>query len=152
MAQVYKDVQKFIKYSRDFGWEPIALTVKNPSVPLFDKMQKSDIPADCKIYKARTFEPGYETKKTLFYGEKGGYFRRSIVNLLSFLKKNLLVPDPQISWWPGLLLSLFQAIKREGVDCIFVSAPPFSTLMAVTFVGRLFHVPVILDFRDDWGF
>ena len=74
------------------------------------------------------------------------------MRVLRLMKNNLLVPDPQISWWPGLILSLFQVIKREGVNCIFVSAPPFSTLMAVAFVGRLFQVPVIIDFRDDWRF
>jgi glycosyltransferase involved in cell wall biosynthesis len=143
---------KFIKYLREFGWEPMALTVKNPSVPLFDAWQKSDIPGDCKIFKARTLEPSYKTKRSLFYEKEGGYLKRFLLNLLGSAKNRLLIPDPQISWWPGLALTLFQVAKREGLSCIFVSAPPFSTLMAVTFVGKLFGVPVIVDFRDDWKF
>jgi len=143
---------KFIKYLREFGWEPMALTVRNPSVPLFDTRQRSDIPPDCKIFTARTLEPNYATKKRLFYEKGGGYLKRLLSSLLGFLKNRLLIPDAQISWWPGLLLTLFRVTKREGLHCIFVSAPPFSTLMAVTFVGKLFRVPVVVDFRDDWRF
>jgi hypothetical protein len=35
---------KFIKYLNYFGWDPIVLSAKNPSVPLYDPCQLVDIP------------------------------------------------------------------------------------------------------------
>jgi glycosyltransferase involved in cell wall biosynthesis len=143
---------KFIKYLKDFGWEPIVLSVKNPSVPLFDSKQISDIPAQCTVYKAKTFEPQYKLKRIFFDGKKNNRGKRIVKGILKWVKNKLMIPDPQILWWPGLFLSLFKIIKKESIDCLFVTAPPFSSLVPVIFVGRLFRIPVVPDFRDEWGF
>ena len=143
---------KFIKYLRDFNWEPIVLSVKNPSVPLFDSKQVADIPPQCIIYRARTFEPQYKLKRIFFDGEGNNRDKIRIKGFLRWVKNKLMIPDPQILWWPGLFLSLFKIIKREAVNCLFVTAPPFSSLVPVICVGKFFRIPVVADFRDEWGF
>jgi len=143
---------KFIKYLEEFAWEPIVLSAKNPSVPLFDSKQMSDIPPQCTIYRARTFEPNYKLKTIFLAGKDKNGDRRDIRRVLKWLKNGLMVPDPQILWWPGLFLCLLKIVKKESVDCLFVTAPPFSSLVPVICVGRLFRIPVVADFRDDWGF
>lgn len=142
-------VAKFIKYLREFQWEPLVLTVANPSVPIVDAAMLRDIPIGVKIYHAASFEPSYAQKQLL--GAPGGGGAR----LKLFAKKilsGLLLPDVQVLWWPGLIRSLISIIRKEKPDCIFVTAPPFSCFLPVVAIGYFFKVPVIADFRDEWTF
>ena len=143
---------KFIKYLKYFGWEPIVLSVKNPSVPLYDPHQTDDIPPGTRIYRARTLEPNYKLKRKFIAGEDKNTNSGNIIKFMKWFKNGLMIPDPQILWWPGLFLSLLKIIKKESLDCLFVTAPPFSSLVPVVFVGKLLGIPVVIDFRDDWRF
>ncbi|OGU23037.1 MAG: hypothetical protein A2X85_14335 [Geobacteraceae bacterium GWF2_54_21] len=140
---------KFVKFLRRFGWEPVVLTVSNPSVPLLDTSMQKDIPADIKIYKARTLEPSYKAKQTFKAAkDTGGGLKALIKKYLSMF----LLPDPQILWWPGLVVELIKVIKTEKPACLFVTAPPFSSFIPVAAIGKLFGIPVVLDYRDEWVF
>jgi len=143
---------KFIKYLNYFGWEPIVLSVKNPSVPLYDPCQIIDIPPSTKIYKARTLEPNYKLKRKFTTGKDKDRNSKNITKLMKWLTNGLMIPDPQILWWPGLMLTLWKIIRKESVDCLFVSAPPFSSLVPVVYTGKALGIPVVVDFRDDWRF
>ena len=143
---------KFIKYLKHFGWDPIVLSVKNPSVPLYDPYQIIDIPTSTKIYKARTLEPNYKLKMKFTAGKDKDRNSKNITKFIKWFKNGLLIPDPQILWWPGLMLTLWKIIKKESLDCLFVSAPPFSSLVPVVFMGKSLGIPVVIDFRDDWRF
>ncbi len=141
---------KFVKYLRNFGWEPIVLTVANPSVPLLDESLLKDIPAGVRVYRAHTLEPSYGTKKRY-----GGVAVGMCAGLKERLKKIIacvLLPDIQVLWWPGLVLQLLQIIRAERPDCLFVTAPPFSSLVPVVILANLFNIPVVIDFRDEWSF
>lgn len=143
---------KFIKYLRGFKWEPVIVTAKNPSVPVLDISLLRDIPFGTKIHRARTLEPSYGVKQ-LFAEKKGNdRFEDKKERFLAFLKSLLMMPDPQVLWWPGLILKLWKVIRKERPDCLFVSAPPFSSLVPVVFLAKVFHKPVVIDFRDDWRF
>lgn len=141
---------KFVKYLRAFGWEPIVLSVSNPSVPVLDVSLLKDIPAGVKVYRARTLEPSYMLKSRIS-GDKAGLFARTARGLKSLLLLFLL-PDLQILWWPGLLLQLLRILSLEKPDIVFVSAPPFSSFVPTVFAASLFGVPVVLDYRDEWSF
>ncbi len=140
---------KFVKYLQKFGWEPVVLTVSNPSVPLIDTTLPKDIPEGVQIYRALTFEPSYKVKHA-FADNQG---KRSGAKV--FLKRcisMLLLPDLQVLWWPGLIFKLFKVIINEKPLCLFVTAPPFSSFIPVITLGKLFGIPVVLDFRDEWEF
>ena len=49
-------------------------------------------------------------------------------------------------------MSLIKVVLLERINCLFVTAPPFSALVPVAFVGKIFGLPVVADFRDDWHF
>lgn len=141
---------KFVKYLREFGWEPVVVTVVNPSVPLLDDSLLNDIPAGVKIYRARTLEPSYSTKKE-FVSSGAGVSARIKVWLKNRLA-SVLLPDVQVLWWPGLLVKLFEVLRVERPDCLFVTAPPFSSFIPVVAMGKFFKVPVVVDFRDEWSY
>lgn len=139
---------KFVKYLRDYGWEPVVLSVANPSVPVKDYSLEKDIPVGVHVYRAKTFEPSYKVKQ----GFKGGGALVSLKKMAKRLLSPLLLPDLQVLWWPGLIRVLFVAIKKEQPVCLFVSAPPFSSFIPVVVVGIFLRIPVVLDYRDEWTF
>ena len=107
-------VSKFVKYLRGFGWEPIILTTSNPSVPLQDTSLLKDIPADVRIYKARTLEPSYAIKKGTGSHPLNS-LRNKIMNYSKNISKNILLPDAQILWWPDLIKTLVIILKTENI-------------------------------------
>lgn len=143
-------VTKFVKYLREFSWEPLVLTVSNPSVPIVDDTLLQDIPEGVRLYYAPSLEPSYSQKQQL-----GGSNRGMIARVRLLMKKvlsGMLLPDVQVLWWPGLIRNLISLIKIERPSCLFVTAPPFSSFIPVVAIGRFFKIPVVVDFRDEWSF
>ena len=48
---------KFVKYLRDFGWEPIVFTVEGGSYPIKKKKMENEIPEGIEVIKSPIFEP-----------------------------------------------------------------------------------------------
>ncbi|WP_027368207.1 glycosyltransferase [Desulfocurvibacter africanus] len=144
-------VAKFVKYLPKFGWEPIVLTVANSSVPLLDRSLLKDIPPDTIIHKAATLEPPYAVKQYVSSGN-GNKFASLVRSKLKNLANTFLLPDVQVLWWPNLSIHLVKLLKQNQIDCVFSSAPPFSTLVPTVFIANKFKLPVIIDFRDEWSF
>lgn len=147
-------VTKFVKYLPEFGWRPIVLTVENPSVPLFDESLLGDIPPSAVVHKARTLEPGYDTKQAVSAssesGARGFSLKASIKGLLRKIATMLLQPDPQVLWLPAAYRKGCKVLKDKPVEAIFASAPPFSSLILGALLARKFKLPLVLDFRDEW--
>jgi len=143
-------VTKHVKYLKNFGWEPVVLTVANPSVPIVDEALLQDIPDGVIVFRARSFEPSYAQKKNFAELRNGWSAQLKLFakNVLS----GLLLPDIQVLWWPGLIWRLISMVKNERPNCIFVTAPPFSAFIPVVAIGAFFKVPVVADFRDEWSF
>ena len=143
-------VTKFIKYLREFSWEPLVLTVANPSVPIVDETLLQDIPEGVKIYHATSFEPSYAQKQQIGGSNRGASDRIKL--LAKKALSTLLLPDVQVLWWPGLIRNLISVIRKEKPNCLFVTAPPYSSFLPVVAIGRFLKVPVVVDFRDEWSF
>ena len=47
---------KFTKYLRDFGWEPVVQTARNPYWPLRDDSLLEDVPPGVHVYRTPSFE------------------------------------------------------------------------------------------------
>jgi glycosyltransferase involved in cell wall biosynthesis len=141
---------KFVKYLQEFGWQPLVLTVANPSVPVIDCSLLKDIPEDVVIYKSKTLEPSYTTKVKILKDKNG--LKHKCKTILKSLIAGLLLPDMQILWWPGMINKLIGIIRYERPHCLFVTAPPFSSFLPIVFIGNLYKIPVVVDFRDEWSF
>lgn len=55
---------KFVKYLREFGWEPIVYTAENPEVPVIDETLTKDIPEGITVLRTKVWEP-YQIYKRL---------------------------------------------------------------------------------------
>lgn len=137
-------IVKFIKYMRNYGYEPVVLTVKNASVPLHDESLLKDIPEGITIIKAKTLEPSYKVKNFILEKRK-----KEWKNYFELIIRNLLIPDPQVLWYPGIIKNILQ-LRKKKPDLIFVTAPPFSSLIAGIFAKIILKRPLVSDFRDEW--
>ena len=149
-------VAKFVKYLPKHGWLPSVLTVSNPSVPLMDQSLHNDLPEDVILRHAKTFEPGYALKKSIAAGSESpngssGNSRRWLKGLARGAGNMVLQPDPQILWWPDALREGTRLLDEINHDAIFVTAPPFSSFLVGTGLKRRTGLPLVLDYRDEWG-
>lgn len=146
-------VIKFVKYLRNFGWEPIVLTVKKPVVPHYDYEIIKGIPEDIKVIRTGSLEPK-RLRNTVneILTEKGDsgplkILLRWIVNRIRWW---IFVPDSRIGWIPFAVLKGTKIIKKEEIDLIFVIAEPYSSLLSGVFLKKLTGKPLVVDFRDEW--
>src|SRR5210317_542661 len=92
---------KFVKYLRNYGWEPIVYTPENPEAPSLDNSLLKDIPQDLQIVKTKIREP-YKAYKA-FIGNKNqavnaGFLSETkkpkrIENFAVWIRGNLFIPD-----------------------------------------------------------
>ena len=151
-------VTKFVKYLPEFGWDCSVLTVANPSVPVFDETLAKDVPESTVVRVARTLEPGYALKNAVSAGSGGASSKKQSGGLKQLIKSAVraagnavLQPDAQILWYPGAVKEGLQLLSELKHDAIFVTAPPFSSFVTGAALSRRSGLPLIVDYRDEWG-
>ncbi len=151
-------VTKFVKYLPEFGWDCSVLTVANPSVPVFDETLAKDVPESTVVRLAKTLEPGYALKNAVSAGSGGAKSTKKSSGLKKLIKSTvraagnaILQPDAQILWYPGAVKEGLQLLSELKHDAIFVTAPPFSSFVTGAAISRKSGLPLIVDYRDEWG-
>lgn len=151
-------VTKFVKYLPEFGWDCSVLTVANPSVPVFDETLAKDVPESTVVRLAKTLEPGYALKNAVSAGsgvagsgKQSGGLKKLIKSVVRAAGNAILQPDAQILWYPGAVKEGLQLLSELKHDAIFVTAPPFSSFVTGAALSRRSGLPLIVDYRDEWG-
>ena len=149
---------KFTKYLREFGWEPIVLTVdeKKASYGLRDKTLEKEIPNDIRIIKTKTFEL-YSLYK-FFSGKKeiphSGFANESkpgfVQKIFRAIRGNLFVPDPRKGWNKFAFKAAGKIIKKENIQIVITTSPPHSTQILGLRLKKKFNITWIADIRDPW--
>ena len=150
---------KFVKYLREFGWEPVIYTPLNAEYPVIDDTLLNDIPAGIEVVRTPIWEP-YEFYKKVT-GKKSsakinsGFLnhKRSpgIVEKLSvWIRGNLFIPDARKFWINPSVRFLNKYLSEHKVDVLVSTGPPHSMhLIALALKERL-NIPWLADFRDPW--
>ena len=153
-------VTKFVKYLPEFGWDCSVLTVANPSVPVFDDSLADEIPEGTVVRRARTLEPGYALKNVVSAGaasesqQQPGLLSRTKRWLKQTVRNAgnaILQPDAQILWYPAAVKEGMNLLAEQPHDAIFVTAPPFSAFVIGAELSRRSGLPLVIDYRDEWG-
>lgn len=63
----------------------------------------------------------------------------------------VLQPDAQVLWLPHALRTGGRLLREVPHQAIFASGPPFSTFLLAARLARRHGVPLVLDYRDEWG-
>jgi len=150
---------KFVKYLREFGWEPIIYTPENPEFPSLDYSFKSDIPSDITVLKTPIWEP-YNVYRKLTNKEnepiKAGFISENKKHgwkdkLSVWIRGNFLIPDPRRFWIRPSVRYLSTYLNQNPVDAIITTGPPHSMHFIGLGLKKNFpNLPWIADFRDPW--
>lgn len=149
---------KFVKYLRDFGWEPIVYTAKNGEYPEMDTTLSAEIPQGVQVIRRPITEPytfykmfsGKKKKEKLnpnFFTQKNeGFLQKAAI----FIRSNFFIPDARMWWIRPSTHFLTQYLKDHPVDAIISTGPPHSLHLIAQGVKSELGLPWLADFRDPW--
>lgn len=150
---------KFVKYLREYGWEPVVYTAENAEYPVLDPSLQKDIPAGTQVIRKPIKEP-YTYYKALLGQKKtdrvySGFLQESgkrnwKQKLSLFIRANLFIPDARFLWIKPSAAYLKKYLKQNPVDLIISTGPPHSMHLIAEKVSRSSALPWIADFRDPW--
>jgi len=143
-------VLRFCKYLPQFGWKPIVLTVANPTAQMQTGETGEGIMENLEVHRALTIEPPYALKAKLrdWLRKRAAAPKPDTGSVPLHAKVQVL--DSHVGWVPLATLRGWPLIRSRKIDAIFVSAPPFSSLLIGKYLSKLTGCPLVVDFRDEW--
>lgn len=121
---------KFSTYLREYGWDPLILTISPLAYEHTSLDQLREIPDDVVVERAF----GLDTSRHLAIA--GRYFLR------------MAQPDRWISWWPAAVWTGLRMIKRYQPAAIMSTFPIATAHRIGLSLQRRSGLPWIADFRD----
>lgn len=150
---------KFVKYLREFGWEPVIYTPENPEYPAIDHSFEKDIPDNIKVIKRPIAEPyslykrflGLKKEERISAGFATEKKKPKLTeNISVWLRGNLFIPDARMLWIKPSVKFLRQYLKDHPVDAIVSTGPPHSMHRIAQKLKHKLNIPWLADFRDPW--
>jgi hypothetical protein len=138
---------KFVKYMKNYGWEPIVLTSAQTGYFAHDNslLQEAES-TGVKIVRVG----GSDINSKLASKGTVRMPAEIIRKILSRLSYTFYVPDNKIGWTKKAIVKAREILKSEDIEMIFVSGPPFSSFIMAANLKKEFNLPLILDYRDLW--
>ena len=138
---------KFVKYLRQYGWEPTVLTVSSRGYYAKD----DSLMLECdklgiEIIRTDSLDPNRFFRKQDIVPMPYERWRK----FLSRVSDTFFIPDNKIGWKNIAVKKASELISKNKFDIIFASAPPFSSFLIGKKLRDKFHIPLVLDFRDLW--
>ena len=152
-------VVRFVRYFRQFGWEPIVLTVKNGDYPAIDetlhkqlpenlRIEKTDILEPYAIYRKFTGKSAEEKIPTFVLSGKSSDSKKD--RLAKWVRGNIFIPDARIGWIPNAVRAGSKLIREENIDLIFATSPPHTVQLIAKKLAKRHKIPWVADLRDPW--
>ncbi len=154
---------KFVKYLRDFGYEPVVLTVKSGQHTVFDASLSRDIPKGVRIIRTNYFGlffGGSEakskerlsslTKKSDEVAQKTFSWKSLLRAPYHFVERMFLVPDIQTFWRGSAYRKAIKVLRKEHFDLIYSTSSPYTSHLIARDLHRETKIPWVADFRDHW--
>ncbi|WP_234119766.1 glycosyltransferase [Clostridium hydrogenum] len=157
---------KFVKYLRDYGWNPIVITCgQNFSQDEKDETLLKEIPQGTRII--RIDDEFFNTERlnkqqvqqiiNLLYGLVDD--ENLMISFVNYIKdsggKNrtkILIPDINISWVNSVLEKIQEIINFKHIDMIYTTSGPYSDHIAGYYLNKKYNIPWVADFRDEWTY
>lgn len=152
-------VLNVVEHLSAFGWEPVILTVENPSAPARDESLMKRVPDHCKVFRTRTREPFNAYKKLTGKDQKSDLPKNLVTKepaslkekLSQWIRANLFIPDARKGWRPFLIKEGLKIIAEEKPDVIFSTSPPHSLQLGAMALAQKSGLPWVCDLRDPWA-
>ncbi|MCU0330011.1 MAG: glycosyltransferase [Candidatus Kapabacteria bacterium] len=140
-------VTKFMKYLPDFGWQPHVVTTGPTAYYAHDESLLADIEGrDVIVHRTVGKDPNSLLKN------KGTVAmpRELVRKTLNRLSSAIFIPDNKRGWASQALQTGRELCSQQSFDAIWVSGPPFSSMMAAAKLSTETGIPLVLDYRDLW--
>ncbi len=127
---------KFVKYLRDFGYEPVVFTRECRNEEVTDETLLSDVPEGVQVIRTRDY----------MYTNMSGVWK-----LPGKVLSRLMIPDYAAVWWKKVRKQAEKLVDQEKIDLIYSTSAPYSDhLLALHLKRRYPHLKWVADFRDEW--
>lgn len=136
-------ILKFVKYLREYNWEPIVLTTSSKDYYAYDESLSNELESlGIEVYrtndgkevsKKNNFLPNYSKQK----------FGRFFLNFFN-------IPDSKIKWKKFALSKAERIFKEHEIEVILATAPPFTDFLIAKELSEKYNLPYLLDYRDSW--
>lgn len=150
---------KFIKYLREFGWEPIVVTVGEANFYFRDETMLSEIPEDLQILRIHeTSAIGSQDVQQLLALYQGvvqdaalmAEYIQELNRSKENFKKFIFLPEQRIVWAKTVLDKIPSEIDFEAIDGIYTTSGPYSDHIVGFYLQQKYGKPWVADFRDEW--
>lgn len=150
------------KYLPPCGFEVHVLKANNAGGPVHDPELERQIPAGVTVHEAFTPEIPFHIRQKLWSklagksnaqdtASKATAAGPSWKRLMTRVAQRILCPEPEILWVPFALRKARRIIRRNQIEFLLVTVPPFSALIVGTTLKREFpSLKLVSDFRDEW--
>jgi glycosyltransferase involved in cell wall biosynthesis len=140
-------ILKFVKYMKNYNWEPTVITTGNTGYfahdpYLYEEVEKLNL----RIIRTGSLDPYSLLSKYKTLKMPPEFLRR----FLSRISKTFFIPDNKKSWSNKAYGIAKDLLEKEKFDIIFVSIPPFSTFTIAAKLSEMFDVSLFVDYRDLW--
>ncbi|NQV03056.1 MAG: glycosyltransferase, partial [Bacteroidia bacterium] len=150
---------KFVKYLRQFNWDPIVYFPENPEYPEVDHSLEGDIPDNLTVLNQPIWEP-YDVYKRFIGRRKDEKINAAFLsekkqnqlleNISVWIRGNFFIPDARKYWIKPSVKYLNKYLIDHPVDAIISTGPPHSMHLIAMRVSRKHKIPWLADFRDPW--
>lgn len=149
------------RYLPELGIQLDVLTTRNPAAVGTDASLLKGISPSVTVHRTLTLDLPFGVKKAIKrfltraqVSEKPAaaqQIARKRTGLLKRVVDNLLLPDPQVTWFPVLSRVAARIIRERKIDLVLITVPAFSNLLLISKLRKEFpRLPIVADFRDEW--
>ena len=153
-------VLKHVQYLKQFGWNPIVLTVSNGQFPARDESLLEQIPEDVLVVRTKIFEP-YDLYRLLTGKKKGTSIDVNVIKkddqkstwkeqLAEWIRATFFIPDARIAWRFTAISKGLELIKQYDIQAIYSSSPPYTCSIIARSLKKKTGLRWVAGFRDPW--
>ena len=152
----------FVKYLQEDGWRSHVLSAENPIYPARDDALIAQIPQSTTVVRTKDrdlltlLQPlylrlkGLPTRGSTTTAPSTNRPRTPFRRMMNLVALHLRPPGVSPGWYRSTLREARRIAKREHLDAIYSSGPPWSGHLVACRLAREFQLPWVADFRDQW--
>lgn len=139
-------IHRYMKYLPEFGWQPYILTsTESPDeeVGMITRIKDKGIISRV----SATFTSNRSSYGNVLWHVLVKWIKKTLGKIY---RRWLVFPDEQKKWADSIYTIAEELIKREEIDVVVTSAPPYSLHSLGRKLKKKIGVRWLADFRDNW--
>jgi len=140
---------EFVNYLPDSGWEPIVLTVANPSKNSCEPSLLDEVRPGTRVERVPLWSDIAAEKIANVFGKFAD--RNRLADGLRWrIERFFQIPDDCAAWRSTATHHAIALYEREGFDAIYATGWPWTSFLIAMEVSIKTGCPFVVDYRDLW--